>query len=543
MLNAYVRQSASPQTVLTPVQTANFGTSAQVHEFLFTAPANQSAASFMIEVQQASGTVYIDDIQFYEADATLLDIDDQLKFEYNPTNAVETISLDAKYIGIDNTIYNGSITLQPFTSKILLKNGNVTGTLQKVALTSSVSAPAISCFGSSTTATVTSVGGVAPYSGTGTFTVNAGTGSLKISVPSPVADAYTLLYSTIGAVSSSKNYVLRFTTLGTTNNGALKVYLRQTDAPYGTLTPIQYTSFGTSRIDHQFIFTAPSSQAAASFTIEVLQSSGTTYIDNIAFFEATSTGALLSNNLYPNGQFESSISNITAWSATNNHIASLDLTSKITNTYYYTVKDATGAMATAALTTTQPAAALQATATAGNITSTGGSTTVVVQATGGTAPYTGAGSFTGVKAGTYNYTVKDAGGCTSVTTITVKQISSGRVNDNQQINGTDSLSAFTTTGDSATAKQLSSLNNINSTALKINSYPNPTTTEFGLMVAGGTNEILNIAVFSMDGRVVFKTQGSSNNRYTFGNNFIPGMYIIQVIQGSTMQTLKVIKAK
>ena len=83
----------------------------------------------MIEVQQASGTTYLDDIQFYEANVSPLSIDDQLRFEYNPTNAVKTISLEAKYIGVDSTVYNGTVTLQPFTSIVLLKSGAVQQTL------------------------------------------------------------------------------------------------------------------------------------------------------------------------------------------------------------------------------------------------------------------------------------------------------------------------------------------------------------------------------------------------------------------------------
>ncbi|MBK6990183.1 MAG: SprB repeat-containing protein [Bacteroidetes bacterium] len=50
----------------------------------------------------------------------------------------------------------------------------------------------------------------------------------------------------------------------------------------------------------------------------------------------------------------------------------------------------------------------------------GGSSTVTVSATGGTAPYTGTGSFSEV-AGTYTYTVTDANGCTATTTITITQ--------------------------------------------------------------------------------------------------------------------------
>jgi hypothetical protein len=72
--------------------------------------------------------------------------------------------------------------------------------------------------------------------------------------------------------------------------------------------------------------------------------------------------------------------------------------------------------ANATVTITQPTAALAASSTSN---STGcGNSVVTVSATGGTAPYVGTGSFS-VTPGTYNYTVTDSKGCTSITTITV----------------------------------------------------------------------------------------------------------------------------
>src|SRR5207249_1578597 len=48
----------------------------------------------------------------------------------------------------------------------------------------------------------------------------------------------------------------------------------------------------------------------------------------------------------------------------------------------------------------------------------GGNSTVTVGASGGTAPYTGTGTFSHA-AGSYSYTVTDADGCTSTTTGTI----------------------------------------------------------------------------------------------------------------------------
>ena len=453
------------------------------------------------------------------------------RFEYNATSAAKTITLDAKYLGVDGTVYNGSITLEPYTSKILVRDGAISSPALPPPsnLTATATTPVINCFGNNATVAVTASGGTAPYKGTGSFTVKAGAGSLKISVASPVAGSYTLVYSSIGPVSNLKSYVFRFSTWGTTANGIVNVNLRQTSSPWSNITASQPASFGIGRTDHQFIINTPPTTADASFLISILQSSGTTYIDNIAFFESTAAGKPITNNLFQMGQMESSNSDLFTWSSSNNHLAAYDFTSKIGNTFDYLVEDATGAKSVVSVETTQPAAALKATATAGKITTTGGTTTVVVSATGGTAPYTGTGNFTSVKAGTYNYTVKDAKGCTSVTTVSVTQ-SAARI--------------ATSTTNSIIGEVLpdSKLSVVNDT-LNITSYPNPTHSEFALYVNGGTAEKVDISVFSIEGKIVYKTQGPSNKRYPFGREFSPGMYIIQVIQGKTMQTLKVVKTR
>ena len=63
---------------------------------------------------------------------------------------------------------------------------------------------------------------------------------------------------------------------------------------------------------------------------------------------------------------------------------------------------------------------LTASSTSGSISCNGSTTAVLVSASGGTAPYTGTGSFT-VSAGIYNYTVTDAAGIKAATSVTVTQ--------------------------------------------------------------------------------------------------------------------------
>ncbi|MCY7290931.1 MAG: SprB repeat-containing protein, partial [Ferruginibacter sp.] len=84
--------------------------------------------------------------------------------------------------------------------------------------------------------------------------------------------------------------------------------------------------------------------------------------------------------------------------------------------------DANGCTTTVAATITQPAAALVATSTHTNVLCFDGTTgTATISATGGTAPYTGTGTFTALAAGTYSYTVTDANSCTTTISVTIGQ--------------------------------------------------------------------------------------------------------------------------
>jgi poly(3-hydroxybutyrate) depolymerase len=88
--------------------------------------------------------------------------------------------------------------------------------------------------------------------------------------------------------------------------------------------------------------------------------------------------------------------------------------------YSVTVRDLNGNTAVANVTLTQPTA-LVLNAMPGTITVNGGTTNVILSATGGTSPYTFTGPTSNVSAGTYNYTVTDAKGCGANKSITITQ--------------------------------------------------------------------------------------------------------------------------
>ena len=46
---------------------------------------------------------------------------------------------------------------------------------------------------------------------------------------------------------------------------------------------------------------------------------------------------------------------------------------------------------------------------------------------------------------------------------------------------------------------------------------------------------------SSDGRIVYENVGNTNQNYIFGSSFLPGTYVVKVIQGTKVEILKVIK--
>ncbi|WP_157580638.1 Ig-like domain-containing protein [Segetibacter koreensis] len=64
--------------------------------------------------------------------------DDNIKFVYNATKADKTVSLNTTYVDARNQKYSNSITLKPFTSAVLIKDGTVTtgNTAPNVSITS-----------------------------------------------------------------------------------------------------------------------------------------------------------------------------------------------------------------------------------------------------------------------------------------------------------------------------------------------------------------------------------------------------------------------
>ena len=123
---------------------------------------------------------------------------------------------------------------------------------------------------------------------------------------------------------------------------------------------------------------------------------------------------------------------------------------------------------------------------------------------------------------TVTYTVTNGANNTNTCSFTVTV-------RNNKCSGSPPLTGFEKT-DEATEDELS---------VKVS--PNPSNTYFTLLVQSGSNENVEVAVYTINGRLVQKLNGNVFESFRFGDSYLPGTYIVKVRQGTKEVTLKVVK--
>lgn len=165
---------------------------------------------------------------------------------------------------------------------------------------------------------------------------------------------------------------------------------------------------------------------------------------------------------------------------------------------------------------------------------------------------------------TYTLTVTDANSChgTASKNITVMDIRAGQKNDkviichksNTQVVDPNAVPAHLAHGDmlgtcqasnsSITRNSPRETENSIHAKLTITALPNPSANFFTINMAGGnTSEKLSLRVTDILGRTIEQRNNlQSNTTLKIGNDYRPGVYIVEIIQGINRKQLKLIKA-
>jgi len=127
ILTAYLIQDQPPYTRGSEDYHINICSTRAEKYIIFTATASLSVPSLFILVGPENGTLYIDNVEFYEITPT--NPLDYLRFEYNATSVARNITANGNWITPAGISYasGSSITIPPFSSVVLLKSDVSTG--------------------------------------------------------------------------------------------------------------------------------------------------------------------------------------------------------------------------------------------------------------------------------------------------------------------------------------------------------------------------------------------------------------------------------
>lgn len=118
-------KSKAPFTELAPKVTLKLTAKKGQYEAIFKVDASESDASLRIATENEL-TYWLDNVTLQEADVEAVNIDDYLRFEYNPSKSNKSVTLDGAYVDAKNQSYSGKITLAPYSSKVLIRTSAVT---------------------------------------------------------------------------------------------------------------------------------------------------------------------------------------------------------------------------------------------------------------------------------------------------------------------------------------------------------------------------------------------------------------------------------
>ena len=196
-----------------------------------------------------------------------------------------------------------------------------------------------------------------------------------------------------------------------------------------------------------------------------------------------------------------------------------------------------GQIITAGITLSQPAALGLVLISETNATGTTANGSFTVSGSGGVSPYkysnsggayTTSATFSKLKAGTYNVSIKDANSCTAMNAVTVV-ISNGITKS-----GIVGSEVFNATSTEETVEPDPNL-------FEAKISPNPSESEFVLQIRSGIKQTVEIRVLDVSGRMVYRTSGDAANTYRFGQTLLGGVYFVQIIHKNGIKVLKIIK--
>jgi len=121
-LQVFLQQKAAPYTVLSDIVKVPSGSPSTSNTVVFqNVTASDPNVALVFMMYSIDPRIYIDNIDLYLANVTPNNLNNNYIFKYNASKSAISVPLSATYQDANGVAYQGSVTLQPYTSVVLFK--------------------------------------------------------------------------------------------------------------------------------------------------------------------------------------------------------------------------------------------------------------------------------------------------------------------------------------------------------------------------------------------------------------------------------------
>tara|TARA_R110001592_G_scaffold100568_3_gene285379 strand:+ start:17981 stop:21694 length:3714 start_codon:yes stop_codon:yes gene_type:complete len=116
-----LRLTDSPWERLSPISTVKINKEINDIEVVVSPYQDATEVSLMIHSNEDNITYWLDEMEFVEAEAKLINPEEVMVFETNPTKSIKTINLTGTYVNAKLEQFSGEVTLPPYGSMALIR--------------------------------------------------------------------------------------------------------------------------------------------------------------------------------------------------------------------------------------------------------------------------------------------------------------------------------------------------------------------------------------------------------------------------------------
>ncbi|AEL24539.1 malectin domain-containing carbohydrate-binding protein [Cyclobacterium marinum] len=120
-ISTYLRYTGTPWEKLSAMTTFEINTSLNGFEVLVSPYADVDDVSLLITSTEENFSYWLDDLEFVEVEASFINPDEEILFEYNPTKNSKTIALPGEYVNAKLEKFSGKVTIPAYGSVVLIR--------------------------------------------------------------------------------------------------------------------------------------------------------------------------------------------------------------------------------------------------------------------------------------------------------------------------------------------------------------------------------------------------------------------------------------